>query len=124
MYPVGYFGEELKMEVCQIRAVIFACFTAVPPCEIKITRDYKISMLSLAENTRKKGKIVFDMCTIHVSTSMRSISVLSVRFELGVSLLLAPTRAQGPFSSSRNVGIQPVIRKRVPAGAPAGAWSY
>ena len=56
------------------------------------------------------------------------MSVLSVRFEVGVSLLLAPARADKkgpkvPFPLVENAGIQPVIRKRVPAGAPAGAGS-
>ena len=56
-------------------------------------------------------------------------SVLSVRFEVGVSLLLAAAGAdkrgpKAPFPLVENVGIQPVIRKRVPAGAPAGAGSY
>ena len=55
--------------------------------------------------------------------------MLSVRFEVGVSLLLAPTGAnkrgpKAPFPRVENAGIQPVIRKRVPAGAPAGARSY
>ena len=55
------------------------------------------------------------------------LTVLSVRFEVGVSLLLAPARAdsRGPnLPLVGNAGIQPVIRKRVPAGAPAGARSY
>ena len=57
------------------------------------------------------------------------MSVLSVRFEVGVSLLLAPARAdkkgpKAPFPLVENARIQPVIRKRVPAGAPAGAGSY
>ena len=56
-------------------------------------------------------------------------SVLSVRFEVGVSLLLAPTRTdkrgpKAPFPLVENAGIQPAIRKRVPAGAPAGTRSY
>ena len=55
--------------------------------------------------------------------------MLSVRFEVGVSLLLAPARAdkRGPkasFPLVENAGIQPAICKRVPAGAPAGAGSY
>ena len=53
-------------------------------------------------------------------------TVLSVRFEVGVSLLQAPAGAdkRGPkthFPLVENAGIQPAIRKRVPAGAPAGA---
>ena len=55
--------------------------------------------------------------------------MLSVRFEVGVSLLLAPARAgkrdpKAPFPPVENAGIQPVIRKRVNARAPAGAGSY
>ena len=53
----------------------------------------------------------------------------SVRFEVGVSLLLAPAGAdkRGPKTPFPLVGyaeIQPAIPKRVPAGAPAGAGSY
>ena len=48
-------------------------------------------------------------------------SVLSVRFEVGVSLLLAPA---GPFPLVGYAEIKPAIRKRVLAGAPAGAGSY
>ena len=56
-------------------------------------------------------------------------SVLSVRFEVGVSLLLAPARAdkrgpKPPFPLVENAGIQPATRKKVPAGAPAGTRSY
>ena len=56
-------------------------------------------------------------------------SVLSVRFEVGVSLLLAPAGAdkrdpKAPFPLMENAGIQPAIRKRLPARAPAGAESY
>ena len=56
---------------------------------------------------------------------MRVVPVLSIRFEVGVSLLLAPAGAdkRGP-RLAENAGIQPAIRKRVPAGAPAGAGSY
>ena len=55
--------------------------------------------------------------------------MLSVRFEVGVSLLLAHAGAdkrgpKAPFPLVENAGIQPAIRKRVPAGAPAGAGSY
>ena len=57
------------------------------------------------------------------------VTVLSVRFEVGVSLLLAPTGAdkrgpKTPFPLVENAGIQLAIRKRVPAGAPAGTRSY
>ena len=56
-------------------------------------------------------------------------AVLSVRFEVGVSLLLAHAGVdkrgpKAPFPLVENAGIQLVIRKRVPAGAPAGAGSY
>ena len=56
-------------------------------------------------------------------------TVLSVRFAVGVSLLLAPARAdkrgpKTPFPLVENAGIRPVNCKRVPAGAPAGAGSY
>ena len=55
--------------------------------------------------------------------------MLSVKFEVGVSLLLAPAGAdkrdpKALFPLVENAGIQPTIRKRVPAGAPAGAGSY
>ena len=55
--------------------------------------------------------------------------MLSVKFEVGVSLLLAPAGAdkrgpKAPFPLVENAGIQPAIRKRVPAGAPAGAGFY
>ena len=55
--------------------------------------------------------------------------VLSVRYEVGVSLLLAPAGAdkrgpKAPFLLVETAGIQPVIRKRVSAGASAGAGSY
>ena len=55
--------------------------------------------------------------------------VLSVRFEVGVSLLLAPARVdkrgpKDPFPLVENAGIQLAIHKRVPAGAPAGTRSY
>ena len=57
------------------------------------------------------------------------IAVLSVRFEVGVSLLLAPARTdkrdpKAPFPLVENVGMQLAIAKRVPARAPAGARSY
>ena len=59
----------------------------------------------------------------------KSYSVLSVRFEVGVSLLPAPAGAdkrgpKAPFPLVENAGIHPAIHKRVPAGAPAGARSY
>ena len=62
---------------------------------------------------------------------MRSIphAVLSVRFEVGVSLLLAPAGADKrgpkvPFPLVENAIIQLAIRKRVLAGAPVGTGSY
>ena len=55
--------------------------------------------------------------------------MLSVRFEVGVSLLLAPVGddkrgPQAPFPLVGYAGIQPAILKRVPAGAPVGARSH
>ena len=63
------------------------------------------------------------------SLTLTDKAVLSVRFEVGVSLLLAPAGAderdpKAPFPLVENAGIQPAIRKRVPAGAPAGAGCY
>ena len=57
------------------------------------------------------------------------VAVLSVKFEVGVSLLLTPAEADkrgpmAPFPLVENAGIQPAIRKKVPAGTPAGAGSY
>ena len=53
----------------------------------------------------------------------------SVRFEVGVSLLLAPGGAdkrgpKAPVPLVENAGIQPAIRKRVHAGVLTGAGSY
>ena len=55
--------------------------------------------------------------------------MLSVRFEVGVSLLLAPAGAdkrcpEAPFPLVENAGIQLRIRKRIPARALAEAGSY
>ena len=55
-------------------------------------------------------------------------SVLSVQFEVGDSLLLAPARAdkrgpKAPFPLVENGGILLAIHKKV-AGAPAGVGSY
>ena len=68
---------------------------------------------------------------VKFSLPMRSIphAVLSVRFEVGVSLLLAPTGADKrgpkvPFPLVENALIQLAIRKRVLAGAPVGTGSY
>ena len=60
---------------------------------------------------------------------MFSLPVYSVRFEVDVSLLLAPTGAdkrgpKAPFPLVGYAGIQPAIRKRLPDGAPVGAGSY
>ena len=51
-----------------------------------------------------------------------SLAVLSVRFEVGVSLLPAPAgadknRLKVPFPLVENAGTQPAIRKTAPAGA-------
>ena len=55
---------------------------------------------------------------------MRVVPVLSIRFEVGVSLLLVPAGAnkRGP-RLVENAGIQLVLSKRVPAGALMGAGS-
>ena len=55
--------------------------------------------------------------------------MLSVRFEIGVCLLLTPTGAdkrgpKAPFLLVENAEIQLAICKRVPAGALVGAGSY
>ena len=65
---------------------------------------------------------------IYLKINFSGQPVLSVRFEVGVSLLLAPAGAdkRGPKVSLplvKNVGIQPEIPTRVPAGASAGAGS-
>ena len=64
-----------------------------------------------------------------MTISIEHWAVLSVRFEVGVSLLLTPTGAdkrgsKAPFPLVGYAEIQPAIRKRVPARAPAGAGSY
>ena len=67
-----------------------------------------------------------------LTTSKISFCIMpvpSVRFEVGVFLLLAPAVVdkrdpKAPFPLVGYAGIRPVIRKRVPAGAPAGAGSY
>ena len=74
-------------------------------------------------------KICCRKLTRHQVESTLYYAVLSVRFEVGVSLLLAPAGAdkrgqKAPFPLVGYSGIQPVIRKRVPAGALAGAGSY
>ena len=81
-------------------------------------------------------QIFFEPCIVHINKNEltgtkkqlneKSRSVLSVRFEVGVSLLLAPagTDKRGLFPLVGYAGIQPAIRKRVPGGAPAGARSY
>ena len=89
-----------------------------------ITPLYRISDNSGTLNNRWTLKAV-QLYSIHHLTT----TVLSVRFGVGVSLLLAPARAdkRGPKASLplvENAGIQPAICKRVPAGAPAGAGSY
>ena len=71
---------------------------------------------------------------VHTQISLNLVRValypvLSVRFEVGVSLLLASVGAdkrgpKAPFPLVENARIQPMTCKRVPAGAPAGAGSY
>ena len=52
-------------------------------------------------------------------------AVLSVRYEVGVSLLPAPTGAdKRAFPLVENAGMQPAIRKRVPVRVLVGAGSY
>ena len=63
------------------------------------------------------------------SATILKNQVLSVRFAVGVSLLLAPAGAdkrgpKAPCPLVENARIQPAISKRVPARAPAGAGSY
>ena len=68
----------------------------------------------------------------HITGENRELivhSVLSVRFQVGVSLFLAPAVAdkrgpKAPFPLVEIAGIQLAICKRVPAEAPAGAGSY
>ena len=67
------------------------------------------------------------MKVIHIHLFLPS--VLSVRFEVGVSIFLTLAGAdkrdpKAPFPLVGNAGIQLAICKRVPAGAPAGAGSY
>ena len=69
-------------------------------------------------------------CKVCFQTNIHTLTtVLSVRFEAVVSLLPAPARAdkrgpKAPFPLVGYAGIQPAIRKRVPARTPAGAESY
>ena len=65
----------------------------------------------------------------YLNLSFIPIIVLSVRFEVGVSLLLALAGAdkrgpKAPFLLVENAGMQLEICKRVPARGPAGAGSY
>ena len=59
-------------------------------------------------------------CTWIFGRALRQ-PVLSAKFEVGVSLLLAPTAdkrgPKAPFPLVENAGIQPAIRKRVPGGS-------
>ena len=70
------------------------------------------------------AKLFLSTCTCNIE------SVLSVRFEVGVSLLLAPTGAdkrdpKAPFPLVGYARIQPAgAPARQPAGAPTGAGSY
>ena len=71
----------------------------------------------------------FTVFLFFLQDRMQGFSVLSVRFKVGVSLLLAPAGAdkrspKAPFTLVGYAGIQPAICKRIPAGAPAGARSY
>ena len=74
---------------------------------------------------------IMGKCTHIIAVLQHALikAVLSVRFEVGVSLLLAPAGAdkrdpKAPFPPVEYAGIQLAICKRVPAGAPAGAGSY
>ena len=69
------------------------------------------------------------MLSVMTSWNTPVCALLSVRFVVGVCLLLAPAGAdkrgpKAPFPLVENAGIQPAIRKRVPVGAPAGAGCY
>ena len=93
-----------------------------PPAEIE------------ASVTGKEGKTLISIQTcscpliiVPISESFRA--VFSVRFEVGVSLLIAPAGAdkrgpKAPFPLVENAGMQPEIHQRVPAGALVGARSY
>ena len=75
------------------------------------------------------GNPAMDWTSIPGRVKILLDTMLSVRFEVGVSLLLAPARAdkrgpKAPFPLVENAGIQSAIRKRVPTRAPAGAGSY
>ena len=60
-----------------------------------------------------------------MQTADYRLAVLSVRFEVGVSLLLTPARADKRLLFPlENPGIQPAIRNRVPPGALPGTGSY
>ena len=69
------------------------------------------------------------ICCKQINKAQLRTAVLSVRFEVGVPLFLAPAGAdkrapKAPFPLVENAGIQLAIYKRVPAGALAGAGSY
>ena len=100
-----------------------------------------LSVMTISSNTRWdsqlkcvyfQGRILYlQLIQILKKNRLTCIywAVFSVRFEVGVSLLLAPTRAgkrgpKTPFPLVENVGIQPAICKKVPAGTQAGARSY
>ena len=75
------------------------------------------------------GNPAMDWTSIPGRVKILLDTMLSVRFEVGVSLLLAPARAdkrgpKAPFPLVENAGIHPAICKRVPAGGPVGAGSY
>ena len=68
------------------------------------------------------GETLFCFLMSGLRQIQKGTSVLSVRFEVGVSLLLAPARAdkrgpKAPFPLVENARIQPVTCKRVPAGS-------
>ena len=73
-----------------------------------------VSLLFLLSSISKLLLIIIIVIIIIIST------VLSVTFEVGVSLLLAPAGAdkkgpKAPFPLVENAGTQPEIHKRVPA---------
>ena len=88
-------------------------------CQVTKLSEYSIASLKFQASS-------FNSLTCEF---LKHHTVLSVRFEVGVSLLLAPAGAdkrgpKAPFPLVENARIQPVTCKRVPAGAPAGARSY
>ena len=81
------------------------------------------------ENVRNFSLKLFIHNVFRLPHFLDKLPVLSVRFEVGVSLLLAHAGAdkrgpKAPFPLLENAGIQLAIHRRVPAGAPVGAGSY